>query len=78
MQNVEVTSVTKLEGSRKREGIHPGEDSIKEVTGNVEALVAPPQLHHVTAGAAEHKKAFRFQTGAPHPAVHYYANMWHI
>lgn len=57
MQNVEVTSVTKLEGSRKREGIHPGEDSIKEVTGNVEALVAPPQLHHVTAGAAEHKEA---------------------
>ncbi len=53
MQDVEVTGITKLEGSRQREGINPGEDSIKEVTGNVEALIAPSQLHHVTAGAGE-------------------------
>lgn len=53
MQDVEVTGVAKLEGSCQREGIHPGEDSIKEVAGNVETLIAPSQLHHVTAGAGE-------------------------
>lgn len=53
MQDVKVTGVAKLEGSRQREGIHPGEDGVKEVAGNVETLIAPPQLHHVTAGAGE-------------------------
>lgn len=53
MQDVEVTGVTKLEGSCQREGINPGEDRIKEVAGNVEALIAPSQLHHVTARAGE-------------------------
>lgn len=42
-----------MEGSCQREGIHPGEDSIKEVAGNVETLIAPSQLHHVTAGAGK-------------------------
>lgn len=53
MQNVEVTGVTKLEGSCQREGIHPSEDGIKEVAGNVKTLIAPSQLHHVTIGAGE-------------------------
>lgn len=53
MQDVEVTGVAKLEGSCQGECIHPSEDSIKEVTGYVETLITPPQLHHVTAGAGE-------------------------
>lgn len=56
MQDVEVTGVTKLEGSRYWEGIHPGEGCIKEVAGDVETLIAPSQLHQVTAGAGEENK----------------------
>ena len=55
MQDVEITGITKLEGACHREGVHPGEDSVKEVAGNVEALIAPPQLHYVTAGAGEQR-----------------------
>lgn len=51
MQDVEITGVTELERSGHGEGIHPSEDSVKEVAWNVEALIAPSQLHHVTAGA---------------------------
>lgn len=62
MQDVEVTGVTELEGSCKREGVHPGENRVKEVTGDVETLIAPPQLHQVAAGAEEeHKEQLKHQ-----------------
>lgn len=51
MQDVEVTRVTQLERPYERKGIHPGEDCIKKVTGDVEALIASSQLHHVTVSA---------------------------
>lgn len=50
---MEVAGVVEPKRSCERKGIHPGEDGIEEVAGNVEALVAPSQLHHVTVGAAE-------------------------
>lgn len=56
MQDVEVTGIAELEGSGHREGIHPGEDGIKKVTGDVETLIAPSKLHQVTTGAEGEKK----------------------
>lgn len=57
VQDVEVAGVVELEGSREGEGIHPSEDGVKEVAGDVEALIAPSQLHHVAAGAVEVKRS---------------------
>lgn len=54
VQDVKVTGVTKQEGPCQRKGLHPGEDSVKEVAGNVEALIPPSQLHHVTAWTGKH------------------------
>lgn len=48
---IEITVVSQLKGSRHRESIHPRKLSIKEVTGDVQVLVTPPQLHHITATA---------------------------
>lgn len=59
MQDVEVTGVVELEGSNQGERIHPSKDGIKEVAGDVETLVAPSQLHHVTAGAEETKESHK-------------------
>ena len=56
MHDVEVTVVPKLEGPGQGEGVHPGEDGVKEVTGDVEAVVAPAQLHHVTVEAKDRRK----------------------
>lgn len=54
VQDVKVTGVTQQEGPCQRESLNPGEDSIKEIAGNVETLIPPPQLHHVTAWTGEH------------------------
>lgn len=56
MEDVEVTGVAKLERPSKRERIHPGEDGVKEVAGYVETLIAPSQLHQITAGSEEHNR----------------------
>lgn len=57
VQDVEVAGVVQLEGSGEREGVHPSKDGVKEVAGDVEALIAPSQLHHVAAGAGEAKRS---------------------
>lgn len=57
MQDVEVAGVVELEGSGEGEGIHPSKNGIKEVAGDIKALIAPSQLHHVTAGAVEAKQS---------------------
>lgn len=56
VHDVEVTVVAKLEGSLQGEAIHPGEHSVKEVTGDVQALIASPQLHHVTVRTGGERK----------------------
>lgn len=53
MHDVEVTVVSKGERPCYGEGIHPGKHSIKEVTGNVEALIPLAKLHHITVITAK-------------------------
>lgn len=51
MHYIEVTVVSQLKWSRHWESIHPCKLSIEEITWDIQVLVTPPQLHHITAAA---------------------------
>lgn len=70
VQYVEVAGVAQLKGSRQGEGVHPSEGRAKKVAGNIQTLIAPPQLHHVAArtGGAEKRHTLRLPP-RPSPAL---------
>lgn len=61
MHYIEVTVVSQLKWSRHRESIHPCKLSIKEIARDVQVLVTPPQLHHITATAERHSRIGKIQ-----------------
>lgn len=54
MHYIEITVVSQLKWSRHGKSIHPRKLRIKEIARDIQVLVTPPQLHHITATAERH------------------------